>query len=209
MKNKIILLSALKIIFLLIAGAIPFFDNKLDINKKLIITISLISGIFYIVTSIIEAKNKSVKFKNSINNFVRFQFITFFFYIRHLVKISALFILIFFFLAPESYNYKIQAFLITFVLGEIIILFYNLNLDYYGIYFIDNYFYMVNDKEIKIFSDEIKQYFIRYEIYYVVLKNGKTIKINPDYCKASQRLDFIDCLNNWLSRNQVKGESSI
>ncbi|MFN5184063.1 MAG: hypothetical protein ACK5D5_13665, partial [Bacteroidota bacterium] len=115
MKNKIILLSALKIIFLLIAGAIPFFDNKLDINKKLIITISLISGIFYIVTSIIEAKNKSVKFKNSINNFVRFQFITFLFYIRNLVKISAFFILIFFFLAPESFNYKIQAFLITFV----------------------------------------------------------------------------------------------
>ena len=194
------LILFIKYFCLLGLGILPF--TKIDPVFFNVVLGSLF--LVYLLANYIEVKKKVITSKTSFNQTRFFNYYSFYLFISRLVKVGVVAVFIFLFLAPETRNFKIQPFLIAFLLGELTTGIFEVYLNYYGFYFMKDYFYYVHSKEEKIFSTEIDHYVWKYDVFYLVLKNSKTIKINPEYSKKSDRVEFVKELKHWLNSNSVK-----
>ena len=198
MRTKLIIL---KYLCLLIGGSLPFIKIFQQHTGSLIYLISFLFFLSYYILGFFEIKNISV-FQKQLSG-PHFPYVNFSIFFKRLLLIALVALFIFLFFAPETRYFKIQPFLIAYAIGEILFFILELNYKIYGFNFYKDFFICFMNREKKFFAEEVHHVSIKYDIYYIIFKSGRVLKINPDYCSTEFRSDFIGKLSDWITDNKI------
>lgn len=184
-----------RIILIIAIGAIPFLPAVTSISQQACYYIAAALAIVYIYVGIREVAGRKDPEGDLI---ARFSYLPSFLISKRIIRIAIFLAIAVLLMLPGTRNRRIQPMVQTVWVGELIFFLAGWRLKKFSILFYTDSMYFIQEKETRIFSEEIKHVEYRYDIVYLVLKNGGTIKIDPDFAEGGEQEALKLATLQWL-----------
>jgi hypothetical protein len=199
MKNLVFILA--KALLLLAIATAPFLPKFTALQPSTCYYTAGALAIIYLIVGAYEILQNENKLEGEL---IRFVYQPFIILTKKLLRICLFMIIAVILIAPETTVYELEPAVGTLVISEILFLLISLKRKKFNIAFFADYIFFSQEKEKKIFAPEILHVEYRYEIFYLVLHNKQTFKINPEYIPAESRKPFHDYFMEWTDKNAVQ-----
>jgi hypothetical protein len=133
----------------------------------------------------------------------RFRYLPFLLISKRIIRISFFLILASLLVFPEVKLFWLQPLVISMAIGELIFFLTAVKYKVFSIRFYPDHLYMKQEKEMKIFAEEIDHIEYRYDIFYLVLKNRGTVKIDPEFTGPQERSVLVKTFLEWSRSNSI------
>jgi hypothetical protein len=191
-------LVLLKTLFLLLAAVLPFLPFIIKVKSVYCFAGAFIFGLLYILAGSREVKLSAARSSEAGE---RFNYIPFKLISKKIIRAAFFLMVAAVLIAPEIRLVQLEPAILTIAAGEILFFLTGIRNRFYYISLNEDYIYIKQDRELKIFSNEITHVDYRYEIFYLVLKNRGTIKLNPEFIAKEERKRFTETTVSWIRSN--------
>ncbi len=190
----------IKLFLLLVIALVPLISKVYPVERTVLYLICTFLAVIYVITGIRELiVSDTLKEKE---NF-RFSYLPFSLISKRIIRIAVYMMVSAVLFFPEVRLTWLEPLVFTMGVGEIFFFIISVKKKIFSIRFYKDYLYIMQNRELKIFAEEISQVDYRYENFYLILKNGETIKIDPEYAGEKNKEALIQVLLQWFGDNAV------
>jgi hypothetical protein len=188
---------------LFICGLAPFLTIFCPaiISPSISLQTAIVFGALYLILNLFTLKDTHIRILK--NKEQRFNYIPFKLYVKKIIFMSFFIFATIVFSSKEINLYGLLPLIITFSVTDLLRFILGLGLGHSYLAFNDKSILFHGNSVIKINEENLSKVVYRFENFYFILKNGKTITINPDFFELKHRKQALENLHNWLNINKI------
>lgn len=198
-KLGISLIKQLILLVALIFTIVHLFVQAFD--KNTMIALIAVSGMLYVILSVAEFSTKLAKMSLP---FDRFFYLPLSVISDKAIKLGAFAIAGGVLWVSSSALVFLAALLCIIILADLLVFILKVKQKVYYVSLFANYIFISLESEKKVFASQIASVEYRYDIFYLKLKDKKTVSLITDRLAENQKQIFTSSFVQWVQRNQLE-----